>query len=419
MKLFVQIACLCGMLSGALWAQSPSPESLTAWPYYKEFQTHSDLARFLLDRDVLDKARADAADLRLYDAAGREIPYELAVLRDVDTRSLFTSREFNRAVEGTAALVSCDLGEQPRLHNEVQISTGGNNFRRMAEVDASADGTQWVTLASQAILFRFSANGRTVEQNSVSYPSSSYRYIRVRVEHDPQVDKGAPETTTLGVLRTEHVKGESVSFAASMESREADPYQGRPASIWRTDLGGRIPLQSVTFNVEERTFSRPFVLESVDDPASPALLASGDLSRTEGNAATPVRVDFNEQFARRLKLTVTDDRNPPLTVDSASALSAARQVVFKAPMGVFRLYYGNLKGVAPHYDLTSRIPADRMFSGYLTLGQERSNPAYRPAPKPLSERSPWLVYLVLIGACAALAAILVNLAKTSARVVAG
>ncbi|MEI9971537.1 MAG: hypothetical protein WDO73_05430 [Ignavibacteriota bacterium] len=47
-----------------------------------------------------------------------------------------------------------------------------------------------------------------------------------------------------------------------------------------------------------------------------------------------------------------------------------------------------------------------------------ANPAYRPEPKPLSERSPWLVYLVLIAACAALAGMLLNLAKASARLTA-
>jgi hypothetical protein len=418
MKPILRIACVCGMLWGILWAQSPAPESLAAWQYYKELQSRGTMARFMLDRDVLDRARTDAADLRLYDDGGHEIPYELTIRRDVDTHSLFTSRDFNRAVEGATALVSCDLGGHPQLHNEVQISTAGDNFRRMAEVDGSADGAQWVTLASQAILFRFSSGGRTVEQNSVNYPPSSYRYIRVRVERDPQVDRAAPEISSLGVLRAIHMKGETLSFEATMESREADPYQGRPASIWRVDLGGRIPLQSLELNVGERTFSRPFVLEILDDPAAPALLASGDLSRNEENAAAPTRIDFSERFARRLKLTVTDDRNPPLSINSVRALGAAREVVFMAPHGVVRLYYGNPKGIAPHYDLSSVIPADRMFQGYLTLGPERPNPIYRPEPKPLSERSPWLVYIVLIGACAALAAILVNLARTSARIAA-
>jgi hypothetical protein len=418
MKPIVRAACLCGIVLEALWAQSPPPESLAAWQYYKELPSGGTMERFVLDRDVLDKARPDLADLRLYSAEGREIPYELTIRRDVDTQSLFTSRDFNRAVEGAAAIVSCDLGEQPRLHNEVRISTAGNNFRRMVEIDGSANGTQWATLASQAILFRFASGGRTAEQDSVSYPPSSYRYIRVRVEHDPQVDRAAPEITSLGVLRAEHVKGETLSFSTPMESRDADPYQGRPASIWRIDLGGRIPLQSLEIEVGERAFSRPFVLEIVDDPAAPELLASGDLVHTEEHAADPVRIDFSERFARRLKLTVTDDRNPPLSLNGASALSAAREVEFMAPHGVVRLYYGNPKGKAPHYDSTSLIPADRALQGNLTLGPQRANPVYHPEAKPLSERSPWLVYLVLIGACAALAAILVNLAKASARITA-
>jgi hypothetical protein len=416
MKPIVQAACLCAVLWGAARAQSPTPESLAAWQYFKEFPTGGAMARLVLDRDVLDKARSDTADLRLYSAEGREIPYELTVRRDVDTHSLFTSRDFNRAVEGAAALVSCDLGERPQLHNQVQVSMSGNNFRRIAEVDGSADGAHWVTLASQAILFSFTSGGSTVKQDSVSYPPSSYRYLRVRVASDPQVDRTAPEIASLSVSRAEHVKGETQSFVASMEARAADPYQGRPASIWSIDLGGRIPLQSLELSVGERIFSRPFVLEIVDDPAAPTQLASGDLSRNEEHAATPVRIDFSENFARRLKLIVIDDRNSPLSIDGVTALSAAREVVFMAPHGTVRLYYGNRKAIQPHYDLTSVIPPDRTLQGSITLGPERANPAYRPEPKPLSERSPWLVYLVLVGACGALAAILVNLARASARI---
>jgi hypothetical protein len=420
MKPILRIACVAGMLGGTLWAQFPTPESLSAWPYYKEIPSRGGLADFVLDRDVLDKARPDQADLRLYDSAGREVPYALRIRREMDTHSLFTSREFNRAVEGTAAVVSCDLGAQPQEHNEAVISTNGNNFRRLAEVDGSPDGGQWFTLASQAILFRFTAGGRTVEQNSVSYPVSRYRYVRVRLERDAQVDRAAPEITGLGVLRQVRAKGETVRFESTLEPREADPYQGRPASIWRIDLGGRVPLQGLWLNVGQPTFSRPFQLDIVDDPAAPVALASGDLIRRDENAAAPVEIDFGEQFARRLKLTVTDDRNPPLALESVTALSAARQVIFPTANGAVRLYYGNPKGMAPHYDVPARIAAADagVMPNRPILGTERPNPTYRPEPKPFSERSPWLVYIVLIGACAALAAILVNLAKTSARIAA-
>lgn len=423
MKPMLRVACVAGTLWGALLAQAPgAPEPLSAWPYYQEIQLapmSSGLAGVVLGREVLEKARDDQADLRLYSGAGREMPYILRVRREIDSHSLFTSREFNRAVVGSASLVSCDLGEQPQEHNEVHVETAGNNFRRLADVEGSPDGASWVTLASQAILFHFTAGGRSVEQQSVSYPTSRYRYVRVRVERDPQVDRAAPEITSLGVRRSIRVKGETIPFSVALESREADPIEGRPASIWRIDLMGRVPVQSLQLNVTEPTFSRPFQLEIMDDPSAPAMLASGEITRREGGTSTPIQLDFGERFGRRLKLTVTDDRNPPLSLIGVTALSAARQVIFESSAGAagpVRLYYGNPKAIAPRYDVAARIPAEGIGTWTRVMtGAERANPTYHPEPKPLSERSPWLVYVVLLGACAALAAILVDLARASAK----
>jgi hypothetical protein len=412
MKAIVRLACVGAALGVGLYAQAPpAPERLSAWPYYKEIPNHNGGANFVLDRDVLDRARPDAADLRLYDANNREIPYALTVRRDVDTHSLFTSREFNRSVEGETSVVSCDLGAEPQEHNEAVIVTAGENFRRLAQVEGSPDGSQWSTLASQAILFRFTSGGRTVEQHSVTYPVSRFRYLRVRVEHDPQTDHAAPQIVSLAVSRSVRAVGETVPFPLTLEGRDPDPFQGRPASIWRLDLGGRIPLQSLEIQVGDRAFSRPFQLEIVDNPSAPQLLASGDLARDEEHAASEVRIDFTEQFARRLKLTVIDDRNPPLGISGVTALSAAREVTFDAP-GTLRLYYGNPKAIAPNY-YVARTRAEQ--PNRLPLGPQQANPVYRPEAKPLSERSPWLVYLVLVGACAALGVILLNLARKSAE----
>jgi hypothetical protein len=74
-------------------------------------------------------------------------------------------------------------------------------------------------------------------------------------------------------------------------------------------------------------FSRPFQLEAVDNWAAPVLLASGELVRRE-NTGGQLAIEFAEQFARRLRLTVTDDRNAPLSIATITAQGAARQVVF-------------------------------------------------------------------------------------------
>jgi hypothetical protein len=198
-----------------------------------------------------------------------------------------------------------------------------------------------------------------------------------------------------------------VSIPAAGEYRDADRMDGRPASVWRIDLGARIPFERLVFSAGDAEFSRPFQLEIVDDPAAPVLIASGELTRR-------ANIAFTARFGRRLKLTVTDDRNPPLPLASFSAMSAARQVIFESASGAgpVRLYYGNPRALAPRYDLAVRIPGN---SGALrvVLGPQRSNPIYRPEPKPFSERAPWLIYAVLAAASLALAAILLNLARAA------
>jgi hypothetical protein len=416
----VLMALAAGSLCGALRAQTaPAPEPLSAWLYFKEIQWARGsigLLDFLLDREILDGARAGQSDLRLYDSAGRETPYILRVRRDIATSNAFPAREFNRGADGGAVQVSMDLGEQALQHNQVEVETAGNNFRRLVDVQGSPDGSQWSTLASGSIIFRFAASGRSVEQQKVDYPVSRYRYLRIRVFRDPQVDRGAPELIGARVRRSVQVKGEMVSFPANLEGRDADRVNARPASIWRADLGGRIPIQRVLITAGDGVFSRPFQLEAVDNPAAPVLLASGELTRSE-NTGSQLAIEFAEQFARRLRLTVTDDRNAPLSIAGITAQGAARQVVFDsatAASSPLRLYYGNPRAMAPRYDLAAGLPSEwGPARSRVTLGPQRENPIYRPEPKPFSERSPWLVYVVLGAASVVLAAILVSLARES------
>ncbi len=405
---------------GALPGQN-APEPLSSWLYFKEIQPARDyrgVVSVVLDRDVLDKAKTDESDVRLYDSSNREVPYALRIRHQLEQSEAFPVREFNRGAAGGNAEISLDLGEQTQQHNEVEIDSAGDNFRRLVDVEGSPDGVQWSRLASQAILFRFTSAGRTVEQQSVPYPVSRYRYLRIRVSRDSQADKDVPEIKSVRVRRAVETLGEDVSFQATMEARDADRVNGRPASIWRIDFGGRIPIHRVDINLYDTAFSRPYQLDVIDDPASPVLLASGELNRRADETVLPLKIEFAEHWARRVKLTVTDDRNTPLSVNGITAQSAAREIIFEAKPGAspLRLYYGSAKALAPHYDIAAQLPADLSPTPVrIVPGPQRDNPIYVPEPKPFSERVPWLVYIVLAAASVALAAILVNLARASAR----
>ena len=127
MKRLFPFAILAGALISTVYGQAPrAPESLSSWPYFKEIRSgpfQTGFCEIVLDREALDQSRTDSADLRLYDNAGREIPYALRVRRDVNVQDEFEGREFNRAVKDSTAQVSIDLGEQPHEHNQVLVET--------------------------------------------------------------------------------------------------------------------------------------------------------------------------------------------------------------------------------------------------------------------------------------------------------
>lgn len=396
--------------------------SLSPWPYFVEVSSNTrapGLYNIVVPLEVMDKAREDLADLRLYDSSGREIPYALRIRREVNDQQEIAARIFNQAVVGSSTSeVSVDLGENPGEHNEVEIQTGGANFRRQVEVDGSDTGKEWRTLNTRGVLLSFKSQNNAVESRRVTYPTSRYRYLRVRVLRDELTDDKAPEITGVRVLMTVHEKGQLSAWQVPVPAYQLLRNQGAYASQWTIDLGGRAPCDRLSLEIADASFSRPFQIESADDPQNVRLIATGEISRHVGEETKPLVIEFDkEEYVRKLRLLITDYSNPTLTLTSIQASAPARELVFElkqAPVQPLRLYFGNSKVTAPHYDfekeLASRVSSQLIHS---TVGTAVGNPEYKPEPLPLTERVPWLIYLVLTVSSVALALILISLARTS------
>ena len=403
----------------ALLAQEK--ESLVRWPHYRELPVPQDgpaLADFLLDTEILGAARQDLGDLRLYDSAGEEVAYALRILRDSVTVNDFEAHEFNRGDRGMTAELSLDMGATPAEHNQVEILSAGENFRRNVDIDGSHDGKDWARLVANVKIFHFASAGRSASVRTVNYPVSRYRYLRIRVDADSEAEANAPVISHVRVRKTYEVKGEKQTYPAMVGKREETRDRGRAASVYRIDLGGTVPLEGLRLDILESGYSRPYRLESDDRTYQhPWRIDEGDLDRRAEISAGPVSINFQENSARRLKLTVVDDRNPPLTVQGVSGYGSARQIVFEpktAAPGPIRLYYGYQKAAAPNYDFASslggKLPSEPLR---VTLGPQVDNPIYEPEPQPLTERSPRLIYGMLALASVVLLLILKNLARSA------
>ncbi len=411
--------------------------SLSQWPYFADVAAHTGINApgiydIVLPLEVMDKARTDLADLRLFDSDGREIPYALRIRREFGDKREIGASVFNRGLVGSSTSeVSVDLGENPGEHNEVEIQTTGTNFRRRVEVEGSDSGKEWRTLETRGVLLSFEEQNRAVASSRVTYPTSRYRFLRVRVHRDELTDNKAPEITGVKVVMAVRAKGELATWGVYVPPYQLLRNQGAPASQWTIDLGARAPCDRLSLEIADDSFSRPFYIESVDDPENVRLIASGELTRRIGEEAKPLVITFNEEVhARKLRLLVTDHSNPTLSITSIQASAPARQLVFElkeAPAQPLRLFFGNPKVAAPHYDFEKELPARLSNepgspSGQpargvepirSTVGTVVTNPEYIPEPLPLTERIPWLIYIVLTASSVALALILLSLARTT------
>ena len=416
-SLFVILAVITLALSVA--AQT----SLSLWPYYLEVTPEKSapgMYDVIVPLAVFDKSGAALGDLRLFDSTNREIPYAIRVREEIDDVEEFEGSLFNHAQVGSSSEASVDLGEEPEEHNQVQIETLGTNFRRQVSIEGSDNSRDWRMLNNNGVLLSFKSENNAVESNRVSYPASRYRYLRVRVQRDTLTDNEAPRITAVTAMKAVREKGQLASWSVPVPSYELLRNQGAHASAWTIDLGARAPCDRLALEVDDDSFSRPFQVESVDDEQQVRLIASGTLTRHSGDEEKPLVIIFdNEENVRKLRLQITDYSNPTLNITSIEASAPARQLVFelKEPTSQpLRLYFGNASVPAPHYDFETELeskpfsqPAHSEFSNVI------ANPEYRPAPRPLTERVPWLIYLVLAISSIALAFILFSLARSAMR----
>lgn len=429
MRKFVFLVAV-GLASGLMISVLAQVET-SAWAFFGEINPTPEkpgMYQLTVPLQVMDKSREDLADLRLYDANGAEIPYALLIRREVDDRKEVGGTLFNRAnVGSTASEVSVDLGEAPGEHNEVEIKTSGTNFRRRVSIEGSDSGTEWKLLQAGAVIFNMESRGRIVHSDRVSYPTSRYRLLRVRVFADELSDKAPPVVISVSAVRSVSAKGELTTWHVSLPGYQLVRHQGVPTSVWNIDLGARVPCDRLILDIQDPSFSRPYQIEASDDSQDLRVVASGELTRPTGKEIEPLVIPFNrEEQVRKLRLLINDFSNQPLTVSAIQAGAPARQLIFElkvAPARPLRLYFSNPKATAPRYDFEKELEA-KLFAhqtepatieNVVSVAAVSNNPDYEPEPVALTERVPWLIYLVLALSSLVLAIVLLRLARSTVR----
>lgn len=412
--------------------------------------TDTNWLEFQIPPDMFDGGRWDLSDLRLIDANDNVVPYAIRVRKPTSKREPIRASLFNRGTtpEG-AAEVSLDLGESGQEHNEVEVRTAGSEFRRKALLEGSDDGQSWNKLTEKNLL-RFQRSIGTLDDGRFAYSASRFRYLRVRVWQDPDVDSQPVDISEVVVRHSVEVKGELVTREAQLGPRESGRQEGVSGSWWPVDLGGtQVPIQWLEVEIEGEQFARNYLVTPLyesayptanwtdgyrpgvvfpipaisDGAAGPNLRdafsafssARGEWRRKPNDPPIPLVAGLGDVRAGKLRLFIEDSANEPLNVKSVKYVAPACVVVIENRpelVGPLRACFGHALAEPPNYDFARNLPATLdPPPARLEPGTRADNPDYIPPPLPFTERFPLLIHGALGLVCLLLAALVIQLAR--------
>lgn len=366
-------------LAATLGAASLPPD----WAHYQTVQIdQAGLVKISVPLESLDAARPALEDLRLYDDAGREVPFRVdrPVAQPKITRP---AREFQVRQVGEQTVATFQTGLTQALES-VTLETPARDFIKPATVEGSADGTRWEALVQGAPVFGQPDGTRRLE---ILFPAAAWPWLRITLDDR----RGLPIPLTGAQVR-----------AAAAEALPAELLEVRvtereeSASETRLTLqtaGAHVVLAELTLETAEPLFTRPVTLgyrDYVENDVREIPLARGTLYRVAIEGQTVVsNLTLAREIAvpaRELTLTLHNGDSPPLPI---TGIRARRRPVyltwFAQAAGAFHVLSGNARCASPRYDLAS-LPAPLAVAPTLprTVSSLVPNPAFR-APEALPE----------------------------------
>ena len=324
-------------------------------------------------------------DLRLFDAAGAELPYLLVyappsepVWQRGDILPLLST-------EKTSGF-EVDFGE-PFTMDAVHVGGLRAPFLKRLVLEGSGDRQRWTLLAAEGTLFNLP--DEQMQQTQLPFTAGAYRYLRVTWDDTNSGRVNLPRVVE-GRRVTAAAPPPALRAALAIERRASEPGRSR----YRVRLpAARLPVVALEVQADGgHVYRQATVYQSrlANNRVEPSQVGSALLRRIvrDGVSAGSLRVPVSGVVESELDLVVEDGANQPLAITGVTAILAELPwIYFEAPAGALVARYGHATLRGPAYDLEA--VRDRVTPGDVPdarWGEPRpsstAGPAGPPAPMP-------------------------------------
>jgi hypothetical protein len=376
------------LLAGvSLWGEVDE----TRWQHHapvRAFGNHP-YASVSLGAETWRRSEASLRDLRLVDANGSEVPYVLRGPDDTaDSREYVPSLIDRVRTPGGALQFVLDFGATRAEHNLLRLRWTDRNFQRAYLLESSERGQRWDEV-KRGTLLDFESDGTSFRTETIEYPVSVRRFLRLTVENWPDV------STLASVLARRRPEGPPPWVRVGAATHRPDVGIAREQVI-AISLPFRPPDRlRLAFETGEGDYVRPVRIETEASGGRWIEQCTGTLARVGENRQE--YIECRSLIGRELRARIQNGDNAPLAVRSVAVLALEQTMVFPLSHSApYRLLAGNATAAAPRYDLEEilrRNPADQFSEG--ALGDWGPNPKYVP-PEPLvtEQAKTWLTALL-------------------------
>ncbi len=327
-------------------------------------------ARFPLDETTLVNSRGPELRVtlggRLLPHLRREIPVTAGAGRRVAPKVVYE----RRLREGRVYVLKLPAAPAGQEYAALAIESEGG-FESGVHVSASEDPESWNPIGYYS-LYRYSNEAK----RSLRIRPGQAEYLRLEFE-------GANQAFSFPYAELQSSnRSETYMLELGAAQIRQDYNADLGASVYYFTVPGGRTAESLTLRFKETRFRRQAQLEAFDPEAREYMsLGAAVLSRRGPEDANSVQTVDLGRVSGEVKISILNQDDAPLTLESAAATGPLEEIVFRTPGpdempetndALLRLYYGTEYVSAPEYDI-QLSPEDEDRTVSLKLGSEIQN----------------------------------------------
>jgi Protein of unknown function (DUF3999) len=429
------------LLALLLWQAATGPEASTADPHFLRYQRAVSLPSgagqtcAVIDPQIFPHAAPSLKDLRLYQD-GREVPYAIT-LSEPQQPDSDTAQIRNLGLRGHNIVFDVEMPNRP--YTDVTLNLAGQDFLATATVS----GTRDPNYSNQTSLGDFTLFDLTTQRLSRSttlhLQETNLPYLHIELAISPapgaHTFTATPQTLQQMVLGVAVPPSREAQSLYTTAAQSTDIIQRSHQSIATFPLAERVPIERLSVDISptfKANFSRDVrindhPLNPSDTPTAAGEALAGTIFRVhltesgreihQQQLSLPATLGSNMQSPATVEVAIDNGNDTPLPISAIRLEMRQRKLCFDAPAAQpMTVFYGDPSLAAPQYDYARLFSPSREIHT-AQLSPELLNPAYRDRPddRPLTERRPHLLWIVLLVVICILAFVAIRSSKTLHR----